>query len=49
MFDVIIRKRRVIDGAGNPWFLAGVGVKDGKILKIDDLKSGDAERIIDAE
>jgi len=49
MFDVIIRKGRVIDGAGNPWFLADVGVKDGKILKIGNLKSEDAERMIDAE
>ncbi len=49
MFDVIIRKGWVIDGAGNPWFLADVGVKGGKILKIGNLRSGDAERIIDAE
>lgn len=49
MFDVIIRKGRIVDGAGNPWFLADVGVKDGRILKIGNLRSGDAERIIDAE
>ncbi len=49
MFDVIVRKGRVIDGAGNPWFLADVGVKDGKILKIGDLESEDAERMIDPE
>lgn len=49
MFDIIVRKGRIIDGAGNPWFLADVSVKDGKILKIGDLRSGDAERIIDAE
>ena len=49
MFDVIMRKGRIIDGAGNPWFLADVGVKDGKILKIGNLKSEDAERIINAE
>jgi N-acyl-D-amino-acid deacylase len=49
MFDVIVRKGRVIDGTGNPWFLADVGVKDGKILKIGNLKSEDAERVIDAE
>lgn len=49
MFDVIIRKGRIIDGAGNPWFLADVDVKDGKILKIGNLKSGDAERMINAE
>ena len=49
MLDVVIRKGRIIDGAGNPWFLADVGVKDGKIIKIGDLKSWDAERVVDAE
>ena len=49
MFDVIIRKGQVIDGTGNPWFLSDVGVKNGKILKIGDLKLEDAERVIDAE
>jgi N-acyl-D-amino-acid deacylase len=48
MFNVIIRKGRVVDGAGNPWFLAGVGVKDGKILKMGNLKYGDTERAINA-
>jgi len=49
MFDVIITKGRIIDGAGNPWFLADVGVKDGKILEISSLTSWHAERVIDAE
>jgi len=49
MFDLIVRNGRIIDGAGNPWFLADVGVKHGKILKIGDLKSEEAERVIDAE
>jgi len=49
LFDIIIKKGRVIDGAGNPWFLADLGIKDGKILKIGDLQFQDAERIIDAE
>lgn len=48
MFDVIICNGRIVDGSGNPWFLGDVGVKDGKILKIGDLRSGDAKRIIDA-
>lgn len=47
MFDVIMSNGRIVDGSGNPWFLGDVGVKDGKILKIGDLESGDAERIID--
>jgi N-acyl-D-amino-acid deacylase len=49
MLDVIIKTGRIIDGTGNPWFLADIGVKDGKILKIGNSLSEDADRIIDAE
>jgi len=48
MFNLIVRKGLVVDGAGNPWFLAGVGVKDEKILKMGNLKYGDTERAINA-
>jgi len=49
MFDLIVRNGRIVDGAGNPWFLADVGVEDGRISKIGDLKSEEAERVIDAQ
>src|SRR6266567_2267788 len=31
-FDVIIRNGRVIDGTGNPWFIADVGVAGGRVV-----------------
>jgi N-acyl-D-amino-acid deacylase len=34
MLDLAVRNGRVITGAGNPWFRADVGVKDGKIVKV---------------
>jgi N-acyl-D-amino-acid deacylase len=46
-YDVLIRHARVIDGAGNPWFRADVGIKDGKIAAIGRL-DGPAARTIDA-
>ncbi|RYY43510.1 MAG: D-aminoacylase, partial [Sphingomonadales bacterium] len=33
-YDVVIRGGRVLDGAGNPWVLADVAVKDGRIVRI---------------
>jgi N-acyl-D-aspartate/D-glutamate deacylase len=46
-FDLIIENGFVIDGTGNPWFRADIGVKDGKITDIGDLKSLGASRVID--
>jgi N-acyl-D-amino-acid deacylase len=34
MFDVLIRNGRVVDGTGNPWFPADVGIRDGTIAAI---------------
>jgi N-acyl-D-amino-acid deacylase len=33
-YDVVIRNGRVLDGAGNPWINADVGIRDGRIAKI---------------
>ncbi len=47
-FDLIIKKGRVIDGTGNPWFVADIGIKDGKIVKIGNLATAMGEKAIDA-
>src|SRR5260370_906550 len=47
-YDVLIRNARVIDGAGNPWFRADVGVKDGRVASIGNLSGKSADRTIDA-
>src|SRR5262245_6312684 len=47
-FDLIIRGGQVIDGTGNPWFYADVGVKDGRITAVGSLAGAKATRIIDA-
>jgi N-acyl-D-amino-acid deacylase len=33
-YDLVIRNGRVLDGAGNPWILADVAIKDGRFVKI---------------
>ena len=47
-YDLLIRNARVIDGTGNPWFRADVGVTAGKIAAIGNLKDSKAARTIDA-
>ena len=46
-YDVIIRGGHVIDGAGNPWIKADVGIREGRILRIGHLDSEQALRVID--
>jgi N-acyl-D-amino-acid deacylase len=46
MFDLVLRNGRVFTGAGNPWFRANIGVKNGKIVKIGSV-GGSAKEIID--
>lgn len=47
-FDLIIRNARVIDGMGNPWYRADVGVRAGRIAEIGSLTGRQAARTIEA-
>ena len=47
-FDTKIVNGKIIDGTGNPWFSGGLGIKDGRIIKIGNLDESHAENIIDA-
>jgi N-acyl-D-amino-acid deacylase len=48
-FDILLTGGRVIDGTGNPWFWADVGVRGDRIVAIGDLTNADATRRIDIE
>ncbi|HEY0079975.1 MAG TPA: D-aminoacylase [Pyrinomonadaceae bacterium] len=48
-YDLIIVNARVVDGTGNPWFRADVGVKDGRIARVGRLEGAQARRRIDAK
>jgi N-acyl-D-amino-acid deacylase len=43
-----IKNCRIIDGTGNPWFKANIGVKKGKIAKISPLQLKEADKVLDA-
>ncbi len=47
-YDLIIRGGQVLDGTGNPWFNADVGVRDGRIATVGDLTGATATRELDA-
>jgi len=52
-YDTVITGGRVVDGTGNPWFSADVGIRDGRVAAIGALcapahGSCPARRTIDA-
>lgn len=47
-YDVIVRNARVVDGTGNPWFRADVGIRGDRIAAIGNLKNDTAAKTIDA-
>ncbi len=48
-FDVVIIGGKIIDGTGNPWKYADIGIKDDKIVKVGKLYDSDAKTKISAE
>lgn len=46
--DTIIKNGRIIDGTGAPWFKGDLGITDGKIVRIGNMREASASRIIDA-
>jgi|SRR5687767_1973539 len=47
-YDVIIRGGRVLDGTGNPYVYADVGIRGDRVVTLGDLSAARAGRVIDA-
>jgi N-acyl-D-amino-acid deacylase len=47
-FDVIIRNGHILDGSGNPWYAADIGIKGNRIAAIGKLDGVRAAKVIDA-
>ena len=47
-FDIVIKNGKIIDGTGNPWYRADIGIKGGRISKIGRLEGADVTEEIDA-
>jgi N-acyl-D-amino-acid deacylase len=48
-FDLVIVGGRVLDGAGNPWFDADIGIRGGKIIEIGKIDPARAQEKILAQ
>ncbi|MBN1224214.1 MAG: D-aminoacylase [Candidatus Aminicenantes bacterium] len=47
-FDLIIKNAKIIDGTGNPWYYADIGICGDTIVKIGDLQKNTSHRAINA-
>jgi N-acyl-D-amino-acid deacylase len=45
VLDLVLKNGRVVDGTGNPWFFGDVGIKDGLIANIGNVKQEGQETI----
>jgi N-acyl-D-amino-acid deacylase len=48
VFDLLIKNGHIVDGTGNPWFVADIAIKNGRIADIGHFAEARAARIIDA-
>jgi N-acyl-D-aspartate/D-glutamate deacylase len=47
-YDLVIHGGRILDGSGNPWFRADLGIRDGRIARIGSIDPREARAAIDA-
>lgn len=48
VYDTLIRDAKIVDGTGNPWYRADVGLREGRIVAVGRLKGAAAARTVDA-
>ena len=48
-FDILITNGHILDGSGNPWYAADIGIRGDRIAAIGDLKGAHAAKVIDAK
>ncbi len=49
MLDLLIKNGKIVDGTGNPWYKADIGIKDDKIVKIKHNINEGSHMTIDAD
>jgi len=46
-FEIVLKAGRIVDGTGAPWYVADVGIRNGKIARIGRIEVENADRSID--
>jgi dihydroorotase/N-acyl-D-amino-acid deacylase len=49
VYDLLIRGARIVDGAGNPWFLGDVAVTGDRIMRVGHLAGASAKWTVEAK
>lgn len=47
-YDIVIKNGKIIDGTGNPWSKADIGIIGDSIKKIGKINESNSEKVIDA-
>lgn len=48
-FDLVIEGGKVVDGTGAPWYVADVGIRDGRIAAVGNVSLTEARQVIRAD
>jgi N-acyl-D-amino-acid deacylase len=48
-YDILLKNGRVLDGAGTPWYLADIAIRNGRIAGIGRVDSRLADRVVDVD
>lgn len=48
-YDLVIKRGKIVDGTGNPWFIADIGIKGKFIKKIGFIDEREGKKVIDAK
>jgi N-acyl-D-amino-acid deacylase len=48
-FDILIKNGRVLDGSGNPWRRADIGIRGDRIVAVGTLTGATATTVVDAK
>ncbi|MBL7210901.1 MAG: D-aminoacylase [Desulfobacteraceae bacterium] len=49
MYSLVFKNVKVIDGVGNPWYYADVGIEGDKIVHVGRIEGADSRRIIEGK
>jgi dihydroorotase/N-acyl-D-amino-acid deacylase len=47
-FDILIKNGKILDGAGNPWYSADIGIRGDRIVAIGKLSNASSKKTVDA-